>query len=44
MDDSVCISFKAEVPERSVLPEEIRLIQAHLGELLVTMFMQSEEE
>ncbi len=42
--DGITIKFKADVPEESVLSEEIRLVQAHLGDLLSKVLMQTEEE
>jgi hypothetical protein len=42
--EGIVIGYKADIPKKSVLPEEIRLVQAHLGDLLLKVLMQSEEE
>jgi hypothetical protein len=42
--DGIVIGYKADIPEKAVLPGEIRLVQAHLGELLLKVLMQTEEE
>ena len=42
--DGIIIGYKTDIPEKSVLPEEIKLVQAHLGDLLIKVLMQSEEE
>lgn len=42
--DGIVIRYKADIPENSVLPEEIKLVQAHLGDLLLKVLMQTEEE
>jgi hypothetical protein len=42
--DGIVIRYKANIPEKSVLPEELRLVQAHLGDLLLKVLMQTEEE
>ncbi len=42
--DELTISYKCNVVNGSVLPEEIRLVQAHLGDLLLKVLMQSEED
>lgn len=44
MDDAIQIRFKSDILEKSVSPEEIRLVQAHLGDLLVTVLMKTEGE
>jgi hypothetical protein len=42
--DGKVIKYKTDIPENSVLPEEIKLVQAHLGDLLLKVLMQNEEE
>ena len=42
--DGIVIRYKADIPEKFVLPEEIRLVHAHLGDLLLKVLMQTEEE
>jgi hypothetical protein len=42
--DGIVISYKADILGNSVLPEEIRLVQAHLNDLLLKVLMQTEEE
>jgi hypothetical protein len=42
--DGIVIGYKASFPGNSVQPEEIRLVQAHLGELLLTVLMLNEED
>jgi hypothetical protein len=42
--DGIVIEYKTDIPGKSILPEEIRLVQAHLGDLLLKVLMQTEEE
>ncbi|MDR3580850.1 MAG: hypothetical protein P4L44_12890 [Oryzomonas sp.] len=42
--NDVHISFKHSAIEKSVLPEEIRLIAAHLGELLQQIIREADTE
>jgi hypothetical protein len=42
--DGIVIRYKADIPVKSVLPDEIKLVQAHLGDLLLKVLMQNEEE
>ena len=42
--DDIVIEYKANVAGKSVSPEEIRLVQAHLGDLLKRVLMDAEEE
>ena len=41
--DGIVIKYKADIPEKTLSPEEIRLVQAHLGDLLKVL-MQTEGE
>lgn len=42
--DGMTIRCKFKTSGNSVLPEEIRLVQAHLGDLLLMVLRQNEEE
>jgi hypothetical protein len=44
IDDGFTISDNLEVPEKSIHPAEIRLIQAHLGELMQHVIREIEME
>lgn len=39
--DGMTIIYKAGMTENSILPEEIRLVQAHLGDILLKVLMQT---
>lgn len=43
-DDSYTITVNLELPEKSVHPAEIRLIAAHLGELLQHIIREADTE
>jgi Mg2+/Co2+ transporter CorB len=42
--DGIVIHYKTDIPEKSVLAGEIMLVQANLGDLLLKVLMQTEEE
>jgi hypothetical protein len=42
--DGMTFRYKFKVSDNSVLPEETKLVQAHLGDLLLKVLMLSEEE
>lgn len=42
--DGVIIKYESKMSGNSVLPEEIRLVQAHLGDLLLMVLRQNQEE
>lgn len=42
--DDMTIRCKFKVTGNTVLPEEIGLVQAHLGDLLLMVLRQNEEE
>lgn len=39
--NGMTIIYKVGMTEKTVLPEEIRLVQAHLGEILLKVLMQT---
>jgi hypothetical protein len=41
--DGSTLIYKVGITDKTVLPEEIRLIQAHLGDILLKVLMQTEE-
>ena len=43
-DDGFTITVNLEVPEKTVYPAEIRLIAAHLGELLQFVIREADTE
>ena len=42
--EDIVVEYKADNQETSLLPEEIKLVQANLGDLLLKVLMQCEEE
>jgi hypothetical protein len=44
IDDGFTITVNLEVPEKTIIPAELRLIQAHLGELLQHVIRETETE
>jgi hypothetical protein len=43
-DDGFTITVNLEVPEKTINPAELRLIAAHLGELLQHVIRETETE
>jgi len=43
-DDGFNINVNLELPDKSIHPAEIRLIAAHLGELLLHVIRETETE
>ena len=43
ISDGMTLIYKSGITDKTVLPEEIWLIQAHLGEILLKVLMQTGE-
>ena len=44
INNDIEITYKINILDNSVLPEEIRLIQAHMNDLLIKILMMTEED